>query len=337
VGLEVTGINTGQGTITMDSAQVGIPVAGSAVTVNGLSVGSGGTSWDSMTLAQNPDAPVKIGNVATISGIELNVPAPGSEQGASGSAQIEVSPGTGLQAEGTVTVGYDEASGSRGVMLQDGSVTVPTWPVGATVTGINTGPEGLTIDSAQLALPVASSAVTVNGFSAGSDGTSWDSLSFAQSPDAPIKIGNVGTISGIELNVPSAGLEEPTTLSADFAFNVGEVAYLEGELIGVRDRMGGPSGVALKDTTASVQIPGWDLQLTGINSVQGGVKVDKVTFASEPINLTAELTGVTVGAGGGMTFDEAKVTGGDGFQMTMTKTDAGYVLTTTSVLPVAAR
>jgi len=290
-----------------------------------------------MTLAQNPDAPVKIGNVATISGIELNVPAPGSEQGASGSAQIEVSPGPGLQAEGTVTVGYDEATGSRGVMLQDGSVTVPTWPVGASLTGINTGPEGLTIDSAQLALPVAGSAVTVEGFQAGSGGTSWNSLSFAQSPDAPIKIGNVATISGIELNVPTAGAEQATTLSADFEFNAGDIAHLEGQVIGVRDQTGGPSGVALKDATASVQIPGWGLQLTGINSIQGGMKIDKVSFAAEPIDLTAELTGVTVGAGGGMTFDEAKVTGGDGFQMTMTKTDAGYVLTTTSVLPIAAR
>ena len=196
VGLEVTGINTGQGTITMDSAQVGIPVAGSAVTVNGLSVGSGGTRWDSLTLAQNPDAPVKLGNVATISEIELNVPTPGSEQGASGSAQVEVSPGPGFQAEGTVTVGHDEASGSRGVRLQNGSVTVPTWPVGASVTGINTGPEGLTIDSAQLTLPVAGSAVTVEGFQTGSGGTNWDSLAFAQSPDAPLKIGNVARSPG---------------------------------------------------------------------------------------------------------------------------------------------
>jgi len=139
------------------------------------------------------------------------------------------------------------------------------------------------------------------------------------------------------LSVPGPGQEQPTTVSANFDFNAGNVAHVQGEVIGVRDQTGGPSGVALKDTTASVQIPGWDLQLTGINSVQGGVKVDKITFAAEPINLTAELTGVTVGAGGGMTFDEAKVTGGDGFQMTMTKSDAGYVLTTTSLLPMAAR
>ena len=74
------------------------------------------------------------------------------------------------------------------------------------------------------------------------------------------------------------------------------------------------------------------------------MKVDSISFAAEPINLMAELTGVTVGAGGGMTFDEAKVTyqpGADpaagGFQMTMTKSDAGYILTTTSLLPIVAR
>jgi hypothetical protein len=148
------------------------------------------------------------------------------------------------------------------------------------------------------------------------------------------------------LSVPGSGAEQATTLSANFEFNAGDVAHLEGQVIGVRDQTGGPSGVALKDTTASVQIPGWDLQLTGINSVQGGVKVDKISFGAEPINLAAELTGVTIGAGGGMTFDEAQVTfmpneGGQpapgAFQMTMTKSDAGYILTTTSLLPIAAR
>ena len=47
-----------------------------------------------------------------------------------------------------------------------------------------------------------------------------------------------------------------------------------------------------------------------------------------------------------MTFDEAQITylpGAEGqpapgaFQMTMTKSDAGYILTTTSLLPIAAR
>ena len=45
-----------------------------------------------------------------------------------------------------------------------------------------------------------------------------------------------------------------------------------------------------------------------------------------------------------MTFDEAKITyhparsaAPGGFQMTMTKSDAGYILTTTSLLPIAAR
>ena len=47
-----------------------------------------------------------------------------------------------------------------------------------------------------------------------------------------------------------------------------------------------------------------------------------------------------------MTFDEAQITylpGEEGqpapgaFQVTMTKSDAGYILTTTSLLPIAAR
>jgi hypothetical protein len=232
------------------------------------------------------------------------------------------------------------------MMIQDASVTMPTWPVSLAITGINTGQGTLTVDSAEVGIPAAGSAVTINGLETGSGGTSWDSLTVAQGPNAALKIGDVATISGIELSVPGSGSEQATTLSANFEFNAGEVAHLEGQVIGVKDSTGGPSGVALKDTTATVQIPGWGLQLSGINSVQGGVKVDNISFAAEPINLTAELTGVTVGAGGGMAFDQAQITylptkegkpAPGAFQVTMVPSDAGYILTTTSLLPIAAR
>ena len=346
VGLDLAGINTGQGTLTIDSAQVGLPIIASAMTVNGFQTGNAGTSWDSLTVAQSPDAPLKIGEVATISGIQLDVPGTGTEGATTASAQVELHPGPGFQAEGTVGVVRAGASGSSGMMIQDASVTMPTWPVSLAITGINTGQGTLTVDSAQVGIPAAGSAVTINGLETGSGGTSWDSLSVAQGPNAALKIGDVATISGIELSVPGSGSEQATTLSANFEFNAGEVAHLEGQVIGVKDSTGGPSGVALKDTTATVQIPGWGLQLSGINSVQGGVKVDNISFAAEPINLTAELTGVTVGAGGGMAFDQAQITylpTKDGkpapgaFQVTMVPSDAGYILTTTSLLPIAAR
>ena len=194
------------------------------------------------------------------------------------------------------------------MMIQDASVTMPTWPVSLAVTGINTGQGTLTVDSAQVGIPAARSAVTMNGLETGSSGTSWDSLSIAQGPDAALKLGDVATISGIKSSVPGAGTDQPTTLSAHFDVNAGQIVNVEGDVIGVKDPSGGPSGIALQDTTATVQIPGWGLQLAGINSVQGGVKVDTISFAAEPINLTAQLTGVTIGAGGGMTFDEAQIT-----------------------------
>jgi hypothetical protein len=346
VGLDLAGINTGQGTLTIDSAQVGLPIIASAMKVNGFRTGSAGTSWDSLTLAQSPDAPLKIGEVATISGIQLDVPGTGTEGATTASAQVKLHPGPGFQAEGTVGVVRGGASGSSGMMIQDASVMMPTWPVSLAITGINTGQGTLTVDSAQVGIPAAGSAVTINGLQTGSSGTSWDSLSVAQGPNAALKIGDMATISGIELSVPGPGSEQATTLSANFEFNAGEVAHLEGQVIGVKDSTGGPSGVALKDTTASVQVPGWGMQLSGINSVQGGVKVDNISFAAEPIHLTAELTGVTVGAGGAMTFDQAQITylpTKDGkpapgaMQVTMVPSDAGYILTTTSLLPIAAR
>jgi len=325
------------------ATQVDIPGLNATATVDGLMLGPT-VGWKAITLSQQQPAVTSAG---TISGAQVSVGGPESGYSANASAQIDLHPGPGFQAAGTVAIIYDGLNKSTGVMLQDASVTVPTWPVGLALTGVNTGQGTLTIDSAQVGLPAVGTALTVNGFHAGSSGTGWDSLTFAQGPDADLKLGNVATISGIELNVPGAGTDQATTLSAHFDLNAGQVVNVEGDVIGVKDPSGGPSGVALQDTTATVQIPGWGFQLAGINSVQGGAKIDKISFAAESINLTAELTGVTIGAGGGFAFDEAQVTylpsDGNGkltagaFQMTMTKSDAGYILTTQSLLPIAAR
>ena len=324
------------------ATQLEIPGLNATATVDGLTLGPT-LGWNAITLSQKEPT---VSEAGTISGAQVNIGGPQSGYSGSASAQIDLHPGPGFQAQGTVGVVYDGMSKSAGVMLQDASVMVPTWPVGFAATGINTGQGALSVDTALVGLPAVGTAVTVNGLRAGSGGTSWDSLSFAQGPDAALKLGDVATISSIELSVPGSGSGQPTTLSAHFDVNAGQVFNLEGDVIGVKDSSGGPSGIALQDTTATVQIPGWGLQFAGINSVQGGVKVDTISFAAEPINLTAQLTGVTIGAGGGMTFDEAQITylpGEEGqpspgaFQMTMTKSDAGYVLTTTSLLPIAAR
>ena len=324
------------------TTQLEIPGLNATATVDGLTLGPT-LGWNAITLSQKEPA---VGEAGTISGAQVNIGGPESGYSGTASAQIDLHPGPGFKAQGTVGVVYDGMSKSTGVMLQDASVMVPTWPVGFAATGINTGQGALSVDTALVGLPAVGTAMTVNGLRAGSGGTTWDSLSFAQGPDAALKIGDVATISGVELNVPGAGSEQPATLSADFTFNVGEVAQLEGTVIGVKDQTGGSSGIALQDTYASVQIPGWDLQLAGINSVQGGMKVENISLVAEPIHLTAELTGVTVGAGGGMAFDQAQITylpTQDGkpapgaFQITMVPSDAGYILTTTSLLPIAAR
>jgi hypothetical protein len=326
----------------ISTSQIEIPALNATASVTGLTLRPT-LGWDSITLSQQQPT---VTNAATISGTQVTVQGPETGYSATATAQVELYPSPAFQAEGTVGVIYDGVSKSVGVTLQDASMTVPTWPVGFALTGVNTGQGTLTIDSAQLGLPVAGSTVSVSGFSAGSSGTSWDLLTFTQNPNAPLKIGNVATISGVELSVPGTGTDQPATLSAHFDLNAGQVAHADGEVIGVKSPSGGPNGVALQDTNATVQIPGWSLQLAGINSVQGGVKIDTVSFAAEPINLTAEMSGVTIGAGGGLVFDEAQLTylpseGGTpapgAFQLTMTRTDAGYVLTTTSLLPVAAR
>jgi hypothetical protein len=91
------------------------------------------------------------------------------------------------------------------------------------------------------------------------------------------------------------------------------------------------------------QAGGWNFQMEGINSIKGGVKVDTISLAAEPLSLTAEVTGVVVSDTVGFSFDQAKVaytpdtSRASGFAMTVTRNNAGYVLTTTTVFPVASR
>ncbi len=224
-----------------------IPGLNATATVDGLTLGPT-LGWKAITLSQQQPAVTSAG---TISGAQVSVGGPESGYSGNASAQFDLHPGPGFQAAGTVAVIYDGLNKSTGVMLQDASVTVPTWPVGFALTGVNTGQGTLTIDSAQVGIPAVGTALTVNGFHAGSSGTGWDSLTFAQGPDAPLKIGNVATISGIELSVPGAGTDQATTLSAHFDVNAGQVAQAEGEVIGVKNPSGGPSGVALQDANAS--------------------------------------------------------------------------------------
>lgn len=328
----------------MNATQLDILSLNAIASVDGLSLGQT-VGWDAITLSQKQ--PI-VTNAATISGAQVTVQGPSSGYSTDASAQISLHPSRALQADATVSVSYDGLNRLLGFTVQDAAISAPTWPVGLNVTGLNSRNGSLAIDSAQIDVPVAGSVVTVNGLKLGNGKASWDGITVAQSAAAPLKIGNVATISDAQVNIQGSGGGPANTASAHFEFNAGDVAHVEGEMIGVINRAGGPSGVALKDGMTAVQIPGWDLQLTGMNSVQGGMTVDKISFAAKPINLTAEMTGVTVGSSGGFTFDEAQITylpgqdGGSeptagGFKMTMTKTDAGYILTTSTLLPIAAR
>jgi hypothetical protein len=66
-----------------------------------------------------------------------------------------------------------------------------------------------------------------------------------------------------------------------------------------------------------------------------------VTLTAQPLNMQAEVTGVVVGSTAGFTFDEAKLTYGQpsqpgGFEMTVTNSPQGYLVTTQTMIPASA-
>ena len=159
------------------ATQLEIPGLNATATVDGLTLGPT-LAWNAVTLSQIEPA---VSEAGTISGAQVNIGGPETGYSGTASAQIDLHPGPGFQAQGTVGLVYDGMSKSAGVILQDAAVMVPTWPVGLDLAGINTGQGALTINSAQVGLPVIATAMKVNGFRTGSTGTSWDSLTLSQS------------------------------------------------------------------------------------------------------------------------------------------------------------
>jgi hypothetical protein len=142
------------------TTELEIPGLNAKATVDGLTLGPS-LGWNAITLSQQQPS---VTDAATISEAQVNVGGPASGYSATASAQVELHPGPGFQADGMVGVVYDGLNKRTGVMLQDASVLVPTWPVGLDLAGINTGQGTLTVDSAEVGLPIIASAMIVNGF-----------------------------------------------------------------------------------------------------------------------------------------------------------------------------
>jgi hypothetical protein len=322
----------------LSEAQVDLPALNAVATVNGLSF-SPSPSWDSLVLKQKQPF---VSQGASITEAQATIAGPSKGFSSAGSAQVVLNPSPALKASGKVGFVYDAMNKRTGFAIQNGALNLALQPANVSVSGINTGANALSIDSAKVEIPAAGVGVALSGYQVKDGKADWKALTIAQDPKSSLALGNVGKLSNMQVAVagPSAG--NAMVASTNFAFDLGKVVHADGKVYIVNQPATKQSGVAFSDTNVALQVPGFGVAANGITSVKGGVMIDQVTLTAQPLNMQAEVTGVVVGGTSGFTFDEATLKYGKGasqpggFEMTVTKSPQGYLLTTQTMIPASA-
>lgn len=332
------------GGLRLDSTTVDLPALNATATVDGLTVNmrDGSYGWDTITLAQAAPA----GNEAvTISGTQAVVQGPAANYSAELSTRIDLHPNEATEAGASLTFGFDGATGQASLAVADGSVQVTAGPATVNVAGVNSGDGGLTVDSAQVWFTEAETGVRLDGFAVDQGVASWESLAWY---GQEFKLGDAVTLSDNLVVIPGPASANPAAGGATttVAINAGDAVQAGGQLVVTYDQTTGQSVMELRNGSVSLGANGWTLAASGINSVPGGATMDSLVLTAEPLGVQAQVSGLAVGQAGGMTFDQARVlylpspiaqdrTVG-GFELVIDSTDAGYVVSTTTLLPTAS-
>jgi hypothetical protein len=164
VGVQITNLNTGAGTMSADEVRLTTPATGGGVAFTGLETGSAGMCWDSVVVMQPK---VQLGEAATLSDLTLTVYGPDQGYGAEAGVRVELNAGDLGHFEGQIGMMYDPSSGKFYAAMSDGSATFSTNALQVQLSGISYMGSTLTIDTISVALPPLRIEGEISGVSAG--------------------------------------------------------------------------------------------------------------------------------------------------------------------------
>lgn len=338
-----SGGSTQSGGLRLNNPQIDLPALNATATVEGLTVNvrDGSYGWDAVTVMQSKPA----GNeIWTISGMQARVQGPASKYSTELTTRIDLHPNESTQAGATVTVSYDGLTGQPSFALADGGAQLAAGPAEVTVEGVNAGDGALTVDAVQVMLPQADTGVRMDGFSLAGGNASWEALAWY---GREFKLGDVVTLSDNLVVVPGTAASNARAGGATttFAINAGDLAQTSGQLIYAQNPATGQPALALRNGNAMLGAAGWNMVVSGVNVGPGGATVDAVQMTMAPLNLQAQVTGVSLANGSGVTFDQARVRYTPermadnraiaGFELVVDNSEAGYIVTTTTLVPSA--
>jgi hypothetical protein len=338
-----SGGSTQNGGLRLNSPQIDLPALNATATVEGLTVNvrDGSYGWDAVTVMQSKPA----GNdTVTLSGMQARVQGPAFNYSTELSTRIDFHPNASSQAGADLMVSYDGLAGQTSFALANGSAQVAAGPATVTVEGVDAGDGALTVDAVQVMLPQADTGVRMDGFSLAGGNASWEALAWY---GREFKLGDVVTLSDNLVVIPGAGSDNPGAGGATTTFTIdaGDLAQTSGQLIYAQDPATGQPVLALRNGGAVLGAAGWNMVVSGVNVGPGGATVDAVQMTMAPLNLQAQVTGVSMANGSGVTFDQARVRYTPermadnraiaGFELVVDNSEAGYIVTTTTLVPAA--
>jgi hypothetical protein len=335
--------STRDGALRFDGTQVELPGINATAEVDGFTFNlrDGSYGWDAITVTQMGP---RESDAFTLSNTQVSVQGPAANFSTDVSARVEVHPSPEVQAGATIGFSYDGLTSQAGMAVADGTAQVTAGPATITVEGLDAGGGAFAVDSAQVMFPEAETGVRVDGFVLAEGGASWEALAWY---GREFNVGNAVTLSDNLVVIPGPGSSNAGAGGATttFEINAGDLAQTGGQLVLTRDPSTGQPALTLRNGSAVLGVAGWTMAVSGINAGAGGATVDTVQMTVAPLSLQAQVTGLAVDDSTGVTFDQARVrylpdtaagnAGVAGFELVIDSTEAGYVVTTTTLLPTA--
>jgi hypothetical protein len=328
------------GALVLGPMQFDLAKLNAAAKVEGLRFGNGQFDWDAVTVSQNQPSGSP---TFMVSDAQATIRGPSTGYTSDATAHVTLQPSEAVQAEGTVGISYDGLARQMGIMVGNANLTADTAPVGVEVRNLNTGVGTLSMDEARLTMPATGGSIAVSGFQTGSSGMSWDALTVS-GPE--VQLGNAATLSDLTLIVhgPSEGYVAEGGVRVEL--NAGDMGHAEAQIGLMYDPSSGKFYAALSDGSASLTTAAFTVQLAGISYSGSTLNIDTVSIVVPSLRLEGEISGVTVGGGSAVDFEQAWVrymadpaAGGSfkGVQLTVQKADGSYLITTQTLITPVAR
>lgn len=335
--------STSDGALRFDGTQVELPGINATAAVDGFtfSLHDGSYGWDAITVTQMGP---RESEALTLSNTQVSVQGPAANFSTDVSARVDLHPSSEVQAGATIGFSYDGLTSQAGLAVADGNAQVTAGPATITVEGLDAGDGAFAVDSAQVMFSEAETGVRVDGFAVADGNATWEALAWY---GREFNLGNAVTLSDNLVVIPGPGSTNAGAGGATTTFevNAGDLAQTGGQLVFTRDPATGQPVLTLRNGSAAFGVAGWNMAVSGVNTSPNGATVDSVQMTAAPLNLQAQVTGVAVDDSSGVTFDQARVrylpdpavrnTAIAGFELVIDSTEAGYIVSTTTLVPTA--